>query len=100
VDSGSGFAVELLVDDGLDERLEGGLLGGEAYVKGAGFGDEFCEFGVGGGERGRGFGGVVGELAGWAGAGARHGEKCATAGETLNARSVGRRNLAGVWRMV
>ncbi len=62
VDGGGGFAVELLVDDGLGERLEGGLGGGEAHGEGAGAGDEGDKFGVGGGELGDGFGAVVGEV--------------------------------------
>jgi len=71
VDGGGGFAMELLVDDGLGEGFEGGLVGGEAEGEGAGAGDEFGEFGVGGGEGGYGLGGVVGELAAGA-AGVRH----------------------------
>ena len=50
VDGGGGLAVELLVDDGLDEGFEGGLGAGEAQGEGAGAGDELGEFGVGGGE--------------------------------------------------
>jgi len=49
--------VELLVDDGLCEGFEGGLLGAETDGEGAGFFDEAGEFGVGGGEEGGGVGG-------------------------------------------
>ena len=69
VDGCGGLAVELLVDDGFGEGLEGGLLGGEAEGEGADAGDESGELGVGGGERGGGGDGVVGELAGGAGGG-------------------------------
>ena len=44
----------------------------KAHGEGAGFRDELRKLGVGGGERGCGFGGVVRELAGATG-GARHG---------------------------
>jgi len=71
VDGGSGFAVELLVDDGLGEGFKWGLVGGEAEGEGAGAGDEFGEFGVGGGEGGGGYGWIVRELAAGA-AGVRH----------------------------
>ena len=57
VDGGRRFAVELLVDDGLCEGFEGGLLGAETDGEGAGFFDEAGEFGVGGGEEGGGVGG-------------------------------------------
>src|SRR6266851_474324 len=50
MDGGGGFAVELLVDDGLDESLEGRLRAGDAHGEGAGALDELAEFGVGGGE--------------------------------------------------
>ena len=60
VDSGGGFAVQLLIDDGFGEGLEGGLLGGEANGKGARAGDEFGKFGVCCGECGYGLGWVVG----------------------------------------
>jgi hypothetical protein len=50
VDGGGGLAVELLVDDGFDQRLEGGLGAGDAHGEGAGALDEAAEFGVGGGE--------------------------------------------------
>jgi hypothetical protein len=71
VDGGGGFAVELLVDDALDERFKGRLGAGEAEGEGAGAGDELAEFWVGGGEL------AAGELvvvAGWtrAGDGAGH----------------------------
>jgi hypothetical protein len=63
VDGGGGFAVELLVDDGLGEGFKGGLLRGQAHCEGAGAGDELGKPGVGGGEMRDGLGGVVGELA-------------------------------------
>lgn len=69
VNGGGGFAVELLIDDGFGEGFEGGLAGGEAQGEGAGAGDELGKLRVSGGERGDGLGGVVGELAGGAGAG-------------------------------
>jgi len=47
-----GFAVELLVDDGFDEGLEGGLRAGEPKSEGAGSLDELREFKIGGGEVG------------------------------------------------
>ena len=50
VDGGGGLAVELLVDDALDQGFEGGLGAGELHGEGAGALDEFAEFGVGGGE--------------------------------------------------
>src|SRR5215469_14438074 len=53
------LAVELLVDDGFDQGLEGRLCAGEAEGEGAGSLDELCELGVGGGEIGYGLGGVV-----------------------------------------
>ena len=34
VDGGSGFAVELLVNDGFDKGFEGGLEGGDAELAG------------------------------------------------------------------
>jgi antitoxin component of MazEF toxin-antitoxin module len=73
VDGGGGLAVELLVEDGLREGLEGRLLRGQAEGEGAGLRDEAGEFGVGGGERGDGDGGVIGQLASGAGTGAGHG---------------------------
>ena len=42
VDGGGGFAVELLIDDALDEGLEGRLRAGEAEGEGAGALDEFA----------------------------------------------------------
>jgi len=65
--------VDLLIDDCAQEGFKGGLLVWQAYVEGTDFGDEFGELWVGGGEGGHGFGGVVGELAGLAGAGCGHG---------------------------
>jgi hypothetical protein len=50
VDGGGGFAVELLVDDGFKQRLEGRLRAGDAQGEGAGALDEAAEFGIGGGE--------------------------------------------------
>jgi hypothetical protein len=72
VDGGGCFAVELLVDDRLQESFEGRLLRRDSEGERAGFGDELREFGIGGGERGDGGGGVVGKLAGAAGFGAGH----------------------------
>jgi len=65
-------AVNLLIDDRAEQSLKGGLLLWQADSEGAGFGDEFGQFGVGGGESGHGFDGVVGELAGWTGARTGH----------------------------
>ena len=64
VDGGGSLAVELLVDDGFDERFEGGLSPGDTHGERADAGDELAEFGVGCGEVGKGCGGVVGRLAG------------------------------------
>ena len=61
---GGGFAVELLIDDGLGEGFEGGLLPGEAGGEGAGQGNKLGELRVGGGQRGYGLGWVVGKLGG------------------------------------
>jgi hypothetical protein len=74
VDGRRGFAVELLVDDGFDEGLEGRLRAGDAQGEGAGALDEAAEFGIGGGERAAGQRGVI---ARWARAilRARHGWK-------------------------
>ena len=69
------IAVNLLIDDRAEQSLKGGLLLWQADSEGAGFGDEFGQFGVGGGESGYGFNGVVGKFAGWAGA-RRHGDEC------------------------
>ena len=71
MNGGGRFAVELLVDDALDEGFEGGLGAGELKGEGAGALDEASEFGIGGGELAEG-GGVV--VAGGAGTvdGARH----------------------------
>jgi hypothetical protein len=63
VDGGCGLAVELLVDDALDEGFKGRLRAGDSHGEGAGAFDETAEFGVGGGELAAGEGGVV---AGWA----------------------------------
>jgi len=60
VDGGGGSAVELLIDDGFGEGLEGGLVGGEAEGGWAGAGDEPGELGVDGGERGGRLDGIVG----------------------------------------
>ena len=59
MDGGGGFAVELLVNDALDEGLEGGLSAGEAEGEGTAALDEAGEFGIGGGELGYREGGVV-----------------------------------------
>jgi hypothetical protein len=45
-DGGCGFAVELLIDDGLEQGLEGGVLALEFEGKGADAVDELAEFGV------------------------------------------------------
>jgi len=50
MDGGRGFAVKLLVDDRLDEGLEGRLRAGDAEGEGAGALDEAAEFGVDRGE--------------------------------------------------
>lgn len=50
MDGGGGFAVELLIDDGFDERFEWGLRAGYAEFEGACAFDEFAESGIGGGE--------------------------------------------------
>ena len=71
VDGGGGFAVELLVDDGLDERFEGGLGAGDAQLEGAGSLDELAEFGIAGGEFAAGEGVVVAGRA-WVVAMVRH----------------------------
>ena len=67
VDGGCGLAVELLIDDGFGEGLEGGLGVGEAHGEGASAGDEPGEFGVGGVEVGESGGDVVVWLAGLGG---------------------------------
>ena len=59
MDGGGGFAVELLVDDGFKQRLEGRLRAGDAQGEGAGALDEAAEFGIGSGEVREGGGGVV-----------------------------------------
>jgi hypothetical protein len=58
-DGGGGAAVELLVDDGFEERFKGGVGGFEAEGEGAGAADEFAELGVRGGEGADGGGRVV-----------------------------------------
>ena len=93
VDGERRLAVDLLIDNRAEEGFKGRLLVRQADGEGADFGDEFGELGVGGGESGYGFGGVVGELAGWGGAG--HGEKCAIAGEILNAEGAKEATLRG-----
>jgi hypothetical protein len=45
-----GFAVELLINDGLEQRFEGGVLTFEFQREGADALDEVAEFGIGGGE--------------------------------------------------
>jgi len=59
VDGGGGFAVELLVDDGLGEGFKGRLGTGEFEGEGASPLDEAAEFGIGSGERVEGGFGVV-----------------------------------------
>jgi hypothetical protein len=71
VDGGRGLAVELLVDDGLDQSLEGRLRAGDAQGERAGALDEAAEFGVGRGKLAEGGGGVVAGRARAVG-GARH----------------------------
>src|SRR5438445_307252 len=55
MNGGRGFAVKLLIDDGLDECFEGGLGAGYAHSEGAGALDELAEFGIGGREVGYSF---------------------------------------------
>ena len=63
VDGGGGLAVQLLVEDGLEQGFEGRRSGVEAQRKGAGAVDEGGEFGVGGLEMGDGFVGIEGKFA-------------------------------------
>lgn len=72
MDGGGGFAVELLVDDALDESFKGRLGAGEAEGKGSGAGDELAEFRVGEGEF---FAGECVVVAGWAWSGDGSGHK-------------------------
>ncbi len=74
MDSGRSLAVELLINDGLGEGLKRALFWGNAHGKWADAGDEFGEFGVCGGERGEGRGGVVRGSLSAAGVRAGHGE--------------------------
>ena len=74
VDGGCSLAVELLVDDGLGEGLKRALFRGNVHGEWADAGDELGEFGVGGGERGEGCGGVVGRRLGAGGVRVGHGE--------------------------
>ncbi len=74
VDGGCGFAVKLLINDGLGQCFEGRLLGGKAQREGAGAFDEPGELRVRGRERGYGDAGIVWGLACRAGARAWHGE--------------------------
>jgi len=60
---GGSFAVQLLVDDGLEERFKGRGGGVEAHREGANAIDEGGEFGVGGFEMGYGFDGIEREFA-------------------------------------
>ncbi len=48
MDGGGCFAVELLVDDGFDESLKGGLGAGDPHGEGAGALDELAELEIGG----------------------------------------------------
>lgn len=59
MDGGGGLAVELLVDDALDQRLERRLRAGKAHVEWACALDEAAELGIGGGEFLEGERGVV-----------------------------------------
>ncbi len=82
VNGGGGFAVELLIDDGLEQGFKGRGGGCELHGEGAGALDEAGEFGVGGGEGGEcGFGGV-GRFA-RALDGAWHGESVCERGEGI-----------------
>ena len=56
---GGGFAVELLIDDGLKQRLEGRVLALEFQREGAGAAHELAEFGIDRGEGAAGQGGIV-----------------------------------------
>jgi len=71
VNGGCGFAVELLVDDGLDQRLEGGLCAGDAEPKGPGALDQFAKFRVGGRKFIEGLRSVIARRT-WSGDGAWH----------------------------
>ena len=50
VDGRGGLAMQLLVDDGLDQRLKGRLAAGDAHGERPGALDQAAEFGIGGGE--------------------------------------------------
>ena len=50
VDGGRGLAVQLLIDDGLDQRLKGGLCAPYLHGEGAGTDDEFAQLRVSCGE--------------------------------------------------
>ena len=63
VDCCGRLAVQLLINDGLEEGLEGRGSGVEAHCEGAGAVDEAGEFGVGSFEVGYGFVGIEGEFA-------------------------------------
>ena len=63
MDGGRSLAVQLLVEDGLEERFKGRRRGIEAQREWADAVDEGAEFGVGGLEMGYGFGGIEGEFA-------------------------------------
>ena len=63
VDGGGGLAVQLLVDDRFEQRLEGRGSRIEAQREGAGAIDELGELGVGGLEMGDGLIGIEGEFA-------------------------------------
>jgi hypothetical protein len=59
MDGRRGFAMQLLVDDALDQRLKGGLRAGQAQGKRACAFDEAAQFGICGGEFFAGERGVV-----------------------------------------
>jgi hypothetical protein len=71
VDGGGGFAVELLIDDALDEGLKRRLRAGDAHGEGASAFDETPKFGISSSEFTTGESGVVARRT-WAVARARH----------------------------
>ena len=58
-DGGGSFAVEMLVDDGFEKRIEGGVLAFEFQGEGAAALDELAEFGIGRGEGTDGKSGII-----------------------------------------
>ena len=63
MDGGRGLAVQLLVEDGLEQRLEGRRRGIEPQREGAGAVDERGQFGVGGLQMRDRLGGIEGKFA-------------------------------------